>query len=232
MLPFSVNEIPLELVFPLPVTEDRVELLAMVIVPEPLPVVVMSVPAAMVNVPPWEIVELDPEVEAAVKSEPPETTQVEQVKVTDPPKETDEPPPTGEVVFIVIDELVRAELGMLVKVLEEPDKEALVITPAEVMLNPPAEVMKLSKPVPKVMPLIVLLEAVVALLKFRPVKVFSPALELAVPFKVISIPLALTALAAVFELVAVPVKRAPVEESDSVEENPALKIWAAVKVFE
>ena len=39
-------------VAPLPVTVARVEVSAMVMVPEPLPVVVMSVPAAMVSVPP------------------------------------------------------------------------------------------------------------------------------------------------------------------------------------
>ena len=39
-------------VAPLPVTVARVEVSTMVMVPEPLPVVVMSVPAAMVSVPP------------------------------------------------------------------------------------------------------------------------------------------------------------------------------------
>ena len=39
-------------VAPRPVTVARVEVSAMVMVPDPLPVVVMSVPAAMVNVPP------------------------------------------------------------------------------------------------------------------------------------------------------------------------------------
>ena len=39
-------------VAPRPVTVLKVEVSAMVMVPEPLPVVVMSVPAAMVNVPP------------------------------------------------------------------------------------------------------------------------------------------------------------------------------------
>ena len=39
-------------VAPRPVTVAKVEVSAMVMVPEPLPVVVMSVPAAMVSVPP------------------------------------------------------------------------------------------------------------------------------------------------------------------------------------
>src|SRR5574337_801662 len=85
-----------EVVAPLPVTEERVEVLeivtspvapeteisvpatlevtpalAMVTVPDPLPVVVIPVPAAMVAVPPWEMVEFDPEVEASVNKEPP-----------------------------------------------------------------------------------------------------------------------------------------------------------------
>lgn len=65
-------------VAPLPVTVARVEVSAIVTVPEALLVVVMSVPAAIVTVPPWLIVELVPVVAARVKSVPPETTQVEQ----------------------------------------------------------------------------------------------------------------------------------------------------------
>lgn len=77
-MPFSVKEIPVAVELPLPVTEAKVEVLAIVTVPEPFPVVVISVPAAIVAVAPWLIVELDPLVAASVNKDPPETTQVEQ----------------------------------------------------------------------------------------------------------------------------------------------------------
>jgi hypothetical protein len=74
------------------------------------PVVVIPVPAAMVKVSPWEMVWLDPEVPAAVNKVPPETTQVPQVKVKVPPKDTAPPPPSGEVVLTVSDELTNSAL--------------------------------------------------------------------------------------------------------------------------
>lgn len=52
--------------------------------------------------------------------------QEEQEIDKDPPKETADPPLIGEVVFIVIEELVKAELEMLVKVLVKPEMDLLV----------------------------------------------------------------------------------------------------------
>ena len=49
-----------------------------------------------------------------------------EVSVSDPPKETSPPPDNPEPVLIVTLLLDRAELGILVKVLEEPDKLLLV----------------------------------------------------------------------------------------------------------
>ena len=64
-----------------PVKVATVESMATVTVPVPLPVVVIPVPAAMVAVPPWLMVELEPEVPAKVKREPPDVRQVEQEMV-------------------------------------------------------------------------------------------------------------------------------------------------------
>ncbi len=119
---------------PLPVTEDKVEVSAMVMVPEPLPVVVISVPAVRVKVPPWEMVELEPEVDAAVKRDPPDTRQVEQVRVSVPPRATDPPPPKGEEVLTVkAPEFTKALLGILVMVFDPPEILAPVIAPALVI---------------------------------------------------------------------------------------------------
>jgi len=54
---------------PLPVTELKVEELATVMVPEPLLVVVISAPAAIVKVLPRDTVEFDPEFPAKVIDE-------------------------------------------------------------------------------------------------------------------------------------------------------------------
>jgi hypothetical protein len=105
---------------------------AKVIVPAPLFVVVIFVPAARVSVPPCEIEELEPVVEAAVNKLPALTRQVGQVRVNVPPSASAPPPLNGPVVFTVTDEL--AKLAFVIPAL--PDKLELV-NPAIVVLVTP-----------------------------------------------------------------------------------------------
>ncbi len=85
-LPWSVS-VPLALVEPMPsgvvtdVANAGFATVATVTWPEPLLVVVMFVPWAMVAVEPWLIVELEPEVAASVKMLPADTRQVGHVMV-------------------------------------------------------------------------------------------------------------------------------------------------------
>lgn len=120
---------------PLPVTLDKVLVSAIVTCPEPLLVVVISVPAAIVTVPPCVIVELEPLVAAKVNKVPPVWTQVAQVRVNEPPKDTAPPPPKGEEVLMVTEEL--AKLALVIPA--EPDKLALVRP--EIVLEPAAMVL-------------------------------------------------------------------------------------------
>ena len=107
----------------------------MVMVPEPLLVVVIAVPAAIVNVPPWEILELEPEVAAAVKRVEPLTKQVAQVRVNEPPRETAPPPPKGDEVLTVIDELAKSTLATDPSTMEVELTEAVVMRPEEFTAN-------------------------------------------------------------------------------------------------
>jgi hypothetical protein len=95
---------------------------AKVIVPAALFVVVMFVPAANVKVPPWEMEEFDPVVEAAVNKLPPLTKHVGQVRVNAPPRESAPPPLNGPVVLTVTEEFAR--LAFVIPA--EPDKLELV----------------------------------------------------------------------------------------------------------
>lgn len=62
-----------------------------------------------------------PVIEVTPLDEPPVA-----VKVIDPPKDTSPPPERPEPALIVIEELLRAELGILSKVLEDPEIVLLV----------------------------------------------------------------------------------------------------------
>jgi hypothetical protein len=99
---------------------------------------VILVPAAKVKVPPWAIDELDPLVAAAVNKLPPLVRQVEQVRVSVPPRETAPPPANGPVVFTVTDEL--AKLALVIPAV--PERFALV---NPVIVFDPADIVLLVK---------------------------------------------------------------------------------------
>lgn len=66
----------------------------------------------------WSVV---PVIESTAPEPPPVA-----VKVIDPPNETSPPPESPEPALIVIEELLNAEFGMLVKVFEDPEMLLLV----------------------------------------------------------------------------------------------------------
>ncbi len=93
---------------------------------------------------------------------------------------------------------------------ESPEK---VIVPEELtavapVIAPVAEILtfgvvkKLLNPVPNEMPLIILLLAVVAFAKLIPVMMFAPTFVLAVPIRLILVPVIVAAVEEVFEFVA------------------------------
>jgi hypothetical protein len=108
---------------------------AKVIVPDPLFVVVIFVPAAKVRVPPCEMEEFDPVVEAAVNKLPALTKQVGQVRVNVPPSANAPPPPNGPVVLTVTEELAR--FALVIPAVPERFafvKPVIVLLPAAIVL--------------------------------------------------------------------------------------------------
>jgi hypothetical protein len=151
---------------PFTVVNDGVVVVAKVIVPTPLLVVVMFVPAASVNVPPWEIVELPPLVAAVVNKLPALTKQVGQEIVKVPPRARLPPPLTGPVVLIVTDGFARAAFII------EPEGK---LTVPEEIVNPfdpvksPAEV-TVPVPVVDILPVVVKFPPVVIDQEVPPVR--------------------------------------------------------------